>query len=389
MTSHAFWPWDPVQAGVQPVRRELASYLVRFGFVPHSAGAVGELWARPGSPDLAIPYELDATSPEFGAIVRRLASLQQGEPGEIALQIEREYQDVQSFRVSGEFVVEDSVYLGAAATILTAARRMIRAAATTARKPRPRIGSNYSAPADQIAARARLSHTRSGSFIIPIVMPVDPPTPGEDEIFENDTVIEPGERRVTRTVATAVAALDTLVVSPDREPTADVLYELVQRGVSRELVAAVRSIASDPAVHAFDSTFYWAPGLGSAGRLPERIVIPRSSSEMLSRLEDRLAVAPPDEGQTVSGPIAEIRDLEEDPTGEVVLRIVRNNRLVEVRVIAEKDVVMDAHDWAKQRRAVIARGAIEKIAGRLVMRDAEYIVPIDEVFVQFDDGVAP
>lgn len=383
----SLYPWNLLRgiASKQSVHRELVSYLTRAGFAPAPGGSAGELWQRDGSSDLAVPYELRADSPEFAAIVRRLSAVQEHEADEVALQIEREFQDVQSFRVAGEFVIDDSVYLEAASTILTAARRMIRAAATTSRKPRPRIGSNYSVPADALANRARLSHTRQGSFVIPIVMPVDPPTPGEDEIFENDAVIEPAERRVTRTVATALAAIDSLIVRPDREPSPDILYELVQRGVSRELVAAVRSIAADTTVHAFDSTFSWAPGLGSAGRLPERIVIPSSSVPILTILEEHLASAPPDEGQTVSGPIAEIRDLEEDPTGEVVLRVVRNNRLVEVRIIVDKQVVMSAHDWAKQRRAVIARGAITYVGGRLLMVDAEYVVPIDEVLLQFDD----
>lgn len=366
------------------VRVELESYLKRSGWEAQPGGPSGDLW-RSGEVAVAIPYEIDTASPEFAVIVRRIAALEERDPAAVAVSVEREYQDIQNYRISDRHVIDDSVSLEAASTLLTSARRLIRAAATTARRPRAYIGSNYSSPADVIASRARLSHTREGSFVLPVVMPVDPPTPGEDEVFTNEMVIEPGERRVTRTLATAIAALDSIAVRPDREPDADGLYELVQRGVSRELVAAVRAVANDSGVNAFDASFEWAPGLGSPGRIPDRIVISSDASSLLGRLEDRLAVTPPDENQSVSGLIAEIRHLPDDPTGEIAIRTIRNNRLVEVRITVREEVILNSHDWAKQGRAVLARGPLTVASGRLYMYTPDAVFPIDEMFLVTDD----
>ncbi|MGX5680263.1 hypothetical protein [Schumannella luteola] len=376
------------QLGREPgdVRRQLESYLRREGWIPQPGGGAGDLWERDGTA-LAVPYEVKTTSQEFAAIARRIAAVESRDVDAVVVSLEREYQDVQNYRISDGFVIDGSVQLEAATTVMTSARRLIRAAATTARKPRANIGSNYSGPADLIASRARLSHTREGSFLLPVVMPVDPPTPGEDEVFTNEAVIEPGERRVTRTLATALAALDSIAVRPDREPNADGLWELVQRGVSRELVAAVRAVAVDSGVHAFDASFDWAPGLGSPGRIPSRVVIAGDAATLLSRVEERLSAAPPDENQTVSGQIAEIRHIPEEPTGEISIRTIRNSRLVEVRVTVNDQAILDAHDWAKHRRAVLARGAITVAGGRLFMVNPDAVVPIDDLFVVPEDDL--
>lgn len=375
--------WDLGRAS-SDVRRELESYLRRAGWQPQPGGSAGDLWATEGAV-VAIPYEVETTSQEFAAIARRIATVESRDVNAVVVSVEREYQDIQNFRISDRHVVDDSVLLETAATVMTSARRLIRAAATTSRRPRPNIGSNYSAPADVLASRARLSHTREGSFVLPVVMPVDPPTPGEDEIFSNETAIEPGERRVTRTLATALATLDSVAIRPGQEPNADDLYQMVQRGVSRELVAAVRAVATDPGVHAFDASFEWAPGLGSPGRIPDRVVIPNDAAPLLVLIEERLALAPPDENQTVSGQIAEIRHLPDDPTGEISVRTIRNSRLVEVRLTVPERTIVSAHDWAKQRRAILARGAITVAGGRLFMENPEAVVPLDDLFVFTDE----
>lgn len=277
-------------------------------------------------------------------------------------------------------VVEDSVLLESAATVLANARRMVRAAATTARKPRPRIGSNYSPPGDELAALMRLSHTRRGSFVLPVVMPVEPPAPTDGDVLGDRMPVEPGERRVTRTLASAVAALNSIAVLPDHEPRVDDVMHLIQSGVSSELVAAVRAIAIQSGVQAFDIKFQWAPGLQPPGGIPDRVVIPDDAAPVLANVERKLKVTRREVTESLSGQIVEIRHLPDEPLGEIAIRTIRNNRTVEVRITTTADVITSAFDWAKQSRAVIAHGKVVSSPKALTIPNPDQLQPLDELF---------
>ena len=369
---------------IRDTRRELISYLRRAGWHPGEGGVVGELWrvsSDSSQPAIAVPYKVSPRSDEFAFIVRRLAAAQQMMASDVTTEIEREFQDVQHLRIDDPFVLDASVLLGAASTMLSSARRLYRAAATTARKPRASIGSNFSAPADEIASFARLAHTRQGSFVLPVVMPVEPPLLSDDALLEDRTQIESAERRVTRTLAMAVAALDSIAVRPDREATPDDIAHLVQSGVSRELVAAVRAIAVESGVQSFDSRFQWAGGLVPPGGIPERVVISADASPLLARLEKKLRQTKPDVDQSLSGQIIEIRQIPGALFGEIAIHTIRNNRQVEVRISCSNAVIKDAHDWAKQGRALIVRGVVVQTPGRpLAIPNPDFVKPIDTLF---------
>lgn len=371
------------------LRRELASYLSRLGWTPGGAGAFGELWGKQGAmdevPQLAVPFRVDRDSREYFAIVWRLAQEEDRTEAEVADSVGREFQDVQNYRIADRFAFDHSVLLESASNVLASARRMVRAAATTSRKPRAQIGSNFSRPGDELAARARLSHTKTGSFVIPVVMPVEPPAQSTDEMLVRQVVVEPAERRVTRTLATAIAALDSVALKPDRAPRPDDLMDLIQSGVSRELVAAVRGIASDSGIHAFDAQFQWAGSVDAPGGVPERVVIPDDAVELLAQIEEKLRIAKPEPDQSVSGQIVDVRYEYGDPTGEVAIKTIRNNREVEIRITVRSQIVDSAHDWAKRRRAIVARGNVTVLPGKpLRMLDPSAVLPMDELFLRTD-----
>jgi hypothetical protein len=371
------------------LRRETASYLTRAGWFAGGAGAFGELWMKQENPDqqpgLAVPYHLDSESQEFQAIAWRLAQDEKRAQAVVEDAVGREFQDVQNYRIADRFAFDHSVLLDSAANVLASARRIVRAAATTSRKPRAQIGSNFSKPGDELAARARLSHTKNGSFVLPVVMPVEPPVQASDHMLVRQLVIEPSERRVTRTVATAIAALNSIAVQPSHSPRADDLMDLIQSGVSRELVSAVRAIAADSGVHAFDTTFQWAASVGTPGGLPDRVTIPDDAVELLGRVEQRLRAAKPAPDQSVSGQIVDVRYEPGDPTGEVAIKTIRNNRDVEIRITVRSQTVNSAHDWAKNGRAIVARGNVTSAPGKpLRMLDPSAVLPMDDLFIVKD-----
>jgi hypothetical protein len=368
------------------LRDEVASYLARRGWTPGEPGRFGELWTRAEDqgPRLAVPFSLRADSREFAAVVVGLARDEARAESIVAQDIEQEFLDVQAYRIANSYVLEDRVLLDSAATVLDSARKLIRAAANTARKPRAYIATSFSAPADEIARKARLSHTRRGSFVLPVVMPIEPPEflPNQILDVQTDVKLESTERRTTRTLATALAALDNIAVRPDKEPSLAELEYLVEVGVSKELVTAVRAISAQGGVHAFETKFEWAPGVGTPPGLPERIVIPDDANALLSRVERQLKVTRPRADESISGQIVQIRQVPGEPTGEVTIRTIRHGKMAEIRIATAPDVTREATDWFKAGRAVLAHGAIVVRPGQpLRMPKPLAVTPLDQILL--------
>lgn len=371
------------------MRANVASYLVRHGWQAEQDGVAGQLWAlrdtqalgfmdRAEPLILAVPWYIEVDSFEYVSVVSRIARQKQMPVSELSAAVEREFLDGQDYRIADRYLVEQTAMLDGAATVLDSARRLMRAAATTARKPRARIGTGFSNPGDELARRARLSHTRHGSFILPVVMPVPP---AEEEPGMTSIKIEPGERGVTRTLATALAALDTVAVRPDRSPRPDDIRDLVQSGVSKELVAAVRSIAVSAGVQAFDATFTWSPGLGEPTNAPRRVVIQDEAAPVLGQVVRQLDQLRAEPDASVTGQIVRIHYVQGDPYGEVAIRTERRNRVVDISVTVDEKTIHKAYEWARDHRAVIARGKIERQPGRpLFVQKPESIGLIDQLF---------
>lgn len=371
----------------------VASYLARHGWHRASRGPAGELWAlgddlvleglgRTEELTLAVPDEFEFQSFEYQGIVERLARVAHTGVDALSFALEGEFLDAQNYRIKDRYVIEDAAQLDSAATMLGSARRLTRAAATTSRKPRARIGQNYSPPGDELAQKARLAHTRHGSFILPVVMPVDPPA-AEEQTVNDLGPVEPGERAVTRTIASALAALDTIAIKPDREPTPDDVMNLVTSGVSKEFVVAVRDIISKGGVDAFDVSFEWAPALAEPKNVPERVVIVDDARTLLDRVATTLGKTRDEPDASVSGQIVRIHYVQDDPMGEVAIRTERRNRVVDVQVTVTAEIIHQAYDWARDHRPVIVRGRIVRSPGRPVWipEPTSDLMPIDRLFV--------
>lgn len=372
------------------LRPNVASYLKRHGWTPGQAGQAGELWRlnaetresgnRLEAASLAVPFQVEFDSFEYRAILDRLARQVQVSAEKISEAVESEFLDAQNYRIADQYVFEESALLEGAATVLGSARRLVRAAATTARKPRAFIGANFSKPGDEMAKRARLAHTRQGSFILPIVMPVTPMV-AEGELEEGAVPIEPGERSVTHTLASALAALNNIAVKPETSPGPDDVMNLVQSGVSKELVSAVREIVVSAGVAAFDVSFVWSPALGTPKEVPERVVIADEAAPLLNRVAVELAKVKPEPDASVSGQIVRIHYVQGEPSGQIAIRTERRNRIVDVSVHAISEIVHQAYVWAHDHRAVLARGRIERKNDKtLYIPEPTAILPIDQLF---------
>lgn len=382
--------------------RDLRHYLETVGWKEQAPGPSGALWLHSRGEEprvLALPKRVEPGTREWQGVLERLAAHERRPVEDVYLSIATQFVDVTRLRASNDGLIEGSIPLEAGVSLVGSAYTMFRAAATTAFSPRGHIAGNFSRRGEEITAQARMAHTEDGSYVLPVWMPLTPPEADEQSpsvegavsiplLAEMDyqRASEPPERRVTRTLAQAISAVDEVIVRPEREPAAPELQRVVVAGASRELIGALHKVLADPAVAAVETRFTWAAGLHAPGGVEQKVTLPAGAAPRLKRAAQALRTSRRLPAEIVTGPIVEIRHLPGDPLGEVSIEGVRRGRRCEVRVRLRREQLNETYEWARTERAVLAEGPIQSAPGRpLWIVDLRQFMPLDETYLPSEE----
>ncbi len=374
------------------ISKNLQSYLSRSRWVADAPGSAGALWRR--SVDgreqvLAVPRTAVADGPDWEGVIGALARYEG--VAETALRHRVSYfgTDVVRFRAVGESVEGGSIPLGAGVHLAETARRTLRACATTARGPRARIRGNFSRDGDRVVDAAILGPSEPGSYVLPVFLVLSEVAAGESEpdpgLLGKELMAvrpEPPERRVTRTLAEAMAAILHHVVEPGCAPTPGIVAPLAASGASRELVSAIAETINLPVVEEFEVSFDWAASHSAPGRVPTSACVPATAAARLTQAAQILGAEPRKMAETVTGPIVEIRHVPGESFGEIAVQTIRRGRAAEVRARIRAGEITASHEWMEASRTVLVEGTICREPGRpLRIIEPRRVQPLDEAFL--------
>lgn len=373
------------------VTTELTAYLSRAGWRSGPAGPLGTLWHHPDAPaKLAVPFEVKLGTREWSGIVERLSAWSRLSVRAVVERVEYQFVDVTRLSAANDMVIDGTIPLSAGRVMVASAELMLRAAGTTSQRLRSSINGNFSRVGDGVIAQARMGHTEEGSYVVPVLMPLSPvddneassdPPLGGTEMFRNPP--EPTERRVTRTLAQALVALQAHVVQPAREVRKAELHPFIQAGGSRELVNALTAVLTQPAVATFEVAFTWAEAVSAPTTLPEAVEVPSQARELLEQASRLLRDMRVSVGQVLTGPIVLVRMQPGDPFGEIGIQTVRSGRPAEVHVRLNAADIDRAHTWAIDKRVIVVEGSVRAHRGHPLMIDEPTRVqPVDETMLQ-------
>lgn len=357
----------------QDYAAEVAALLRKRGWsiVRTSQSGGVDLWALPElRAEMYVPRDLRRGSFEANDVLERMAAAHQEHVRVIERSIDLVDFDVARFRVDNDSLGESSIPLEAAATVVGAAFGMIRAAATTARRPREAIGSNYSKLGDELAREARLGHTEVGSFVFPVLMHVSAPEPIShstlSDIDYDSVPPESSERRVMRTLAQSLATFERRVVQRGLEPQAADMTPVVIAGGSREIFAQLNRALGEPGVSWFETSFAWAPSEAIAGNAPERVMISAEARDLVSKTVKLLSRPQSEPIRVVTGPIIHIGHAPGDPYGEIAIQSPSptGSRLARVDIRVRAAELTQLHHWMDTATTVVVQGAVERRPGR-------------------------
>ncbi|MBA2716913.1 MAG: hypothetical protein H0U51_07675 [Propionibacteriales bacterium] len=349
----------------------LTAYLQSTGWLPPSeAGPAGGLWRLPGSELLLpVPHELVNEGLDWQRIVERLADIEGVAEDDIAARLEGRLVDVANIRAANDIVIRDTIPYTAGVTMVRESWTMLRAAATTSLGPKAHI-RRYRQSADSVIESARMAHTRRGSFIIPIYLPLPEPEQVTDVLPAaalETAVPESQERRIMRTFAEALAAMDEIAVRPEKEPSANGVQDLIRSGVSHEFAASLRRVLAEEAVADFSASFIWAPAGGPAPRTPATVSITAAANERIQRVAERLRQVPAaQQTEYLIGPIVGVHRDDEDRSGVVTVQVSRNARPAHMNVNVSRDRLDEALDWMKARATVVVQSKVRRTSTGLM-----------------------
>jgi hypothetical protein len=301
--------------------------------------------------------------------------------------------DVTHLRAVNDYRIIDKIPLETATKLISSAKMMLRATATTARRERAQIAGSYSQIGDDVIHEAFMGHTERGSFIIPVLVEIpepEQPNSKQPTLYDNqaepvlhNAAPEPFERRVVRTFAQSMQAVHDLVVQPGRIPTTDHIHELVYRGVSREFCASLVNVLGESAISEFETTVDWAPVVPAPDTMPRQVLISAEAVNLVQAVADRLRQQKVPSRQVFSGTIVQFRhENHDDPFGEIAVSTMRRGRPSEVTVRLPIAAYREAWEWHNAGRAVLVEGIIRRSPGKPGIVDAPVrFQPLDELML--------
>lgn len=359
------------------------------GWRQESEGPGGWMWRltnKSGTHRIGVVRNLDDDLELFGGVVARLAKAQGAEVKNVERQIVYWDTDIALLRATSGH--DDTIPLTAGAVLLESGRLMFRSAASAAMRIRPEIGGNYSRRGDEIAKTVRMGHSERGSYVVPIYVPVGSPAEddqvsifeGEGEEVEAATRVPTDERRMTRTFAEAMQALDTLVLQPEALPKRSEISDLVTQGVTREFVSALADIVAETAIAQFESRFEWAPSQGSPVGVQRQVTVPASEHDKLEQTARQLKRIRKDPFNVLTGPIVMIGKDPDIPIIHVAIKTVRQGRSCRVETWLHDYQLEDVTDWMNKGITVQLEGVVAREGHALRVRKPNKFGPIYSLF---------
>ncbi len=298
----------------------------------------------------------------------RLAEVEGAAPAVIETRLTGRLVDIANIRAAKDIVIYDTIPYTAGVALVRDSWQMFRACATTSMGMKAHI-RRYRRSADRIAEEARMGHTKHGSFIIPILMPLATPDLPTDQtevdtgrLFDEEVAaIEPEARRVMRTFAESLAAMNEVAISPEQEPTDGGVYDLIRAGVSHEFTSALGRILTQPAVNEFSASFEWAASSAPAPRTAPTVDIPAAAAERVERISRKLRTQAAHRGvEVLTGPVVGVQRSDDDQSGVVTVQTVRNQRSAHVTVNVSRHRLYEALDWMRGRETVVVEGRVHR-----------------------------
>ncbi|KUM29350.1 hypothetical protein AQ436_06575 [Arthrobacter sp. EpRS66] len=354
-------------------RDDLAEFLTLQNWQIKGSGNVGDLWEAKSGQRVGVPYGINSDSVEWASVIERVAKYSEKSSQQISDGIRGLWMDTFEFRAASDIYIKDTIPASAGADLFQNVWRILRSSATTSQGRKAQISGAWSRPGEASIENARFAHTRPGSYILPLLVPLPRPVKKSTNQDSLDLGIqqsfhESNARRATRTMVESMAAVDAGLIQPEAEPNNSIVSDLVSIGVSRELITAIYDVVKHQSVANLDMNVAWATSAPGPSSAPKKIVIPSDAAPRLAKVAKLFVHQRKSKSELLTGPIFRLSDRADEPFGVATLEVPRSGRLSKIDIYVPRAKLKDAHDWFKEHETVVAEGVVESTPAGLIMR---------------------
>lgn len=350
--------------------RVFKTWLQQNGWRSVHQGDAGEVFRyRSGDAAIvAVPSQLGADKEIARGVAVRVAEAMGRDPRDTFSLLASPLTDRIDVRLQGDRLNTGQAPLGAAAEALSNSRRLLSSSGTSALAPGWSVARRYRPEAQKLARETLLEHTRDGSFVFPLLVPLGRDL--NDVLFEDSEIkVEPYERRVTRTLATGLATTASLSRDLPSDLSDHHLTVAASLGVTREMCLSLDRLLVNPSVEQVEISFGWSPAFGSTDSLPQRLKLDQGERAGWRQLAKRLKREEPVTDNVFSGPIRTIGYTDDDSAYEITIDTTHKERSAYLRVRLSPEEHERALAWYQERATVVVQGTVVPHRGFIKMEE--------------------
>jgi len=350
---------------------EVASYLRVHGWRQEAdLNGKGSVWLLPAEDgreeaDITLPLQRDLGdfALRMGDVLRTLRQVERRPEPEILQDLMTTSCDLIRVRAPSREAESGSLPLEQAVAFVERSRDLVLAAACAAITKRAYFATRKPTKATEYLSKVRMGQTERGSYVLTILSPVAPALAPEGELPLDLEPSEPYERRVTRTLAEGLAAMEQAARGAAASGGMGGFEQAVRLGVSANLCDAVTGLSAVSPGEGLDIRIAWSRTRPVPNTVPSRVFLGSDSMPLIqeaSRLfKDTAAV----EDVELQGFVTRLARGPTEISGEVTLEGLLDGQLRRAIVELGEGIYSQAVQAHEQRQRVACAGDLVKERG--------------------------
>ena len=208
-----------------------------------------------------------------------------------------------------------------------------------------------------------MGQTERGSYVLTILSPVAPALASESELPLDLEPPEPFERRVTRTLAEGLAALEHGARQAAASGGMSAFEQAVRFGVSANLCDAVAGLAAVSPAEGLEVQIAWSRARPQASSVPSRVFLGSDSIPLIVEAARLFKDTARVEDIEVQGFVTRLARRPQDDPGEITLEGLVDGELRRIAVQLAGEAYSRAVQAHEQRQRVVCAGDLVKERG--------------------------
>lgn len=318
-------------------------------------GDRGSVWIChiPGRGEFEALVPLDVALPDYtlrmGDVVQVLSEVEGRHYEEVYRDLSAASADVIRIRVRQAGEVAGMIPLEAGVALVEKARDLLSAAACAAIQPRPAFHTRRPERVTEYLHKVHLGQTEVGSYVVTLISKVPPELSQRQARLPILPEDEPFERKVTATLAIALAEARAAAELAMVKGTLDAFERAVQRGVSANLCQAIAEMVGQEQGADVAFRITWAASRPSD--LPGTVDFPGHLLPVIGEAGRLLRERTPDVGASVCGYVIKLERQPEAPLGLVTILDMSEDRVRQVKIELDRqhyNLAVEAHQSGRR-----------------------------------------